>query len=1418
MAFLFIIFLLDPTLLISSSAADYRFSNETDRLALLHFRDGIQDPSHSLGSWNDTLHFCQWQGVTCSGIRHPQRVTALDLVAYNLAGRVIYLKLPKNMSSSELLMIKSSEPVCESSRSEIVLGSSLTDDGSDRDKKYIYFYWFAAALGVLEIFFIASGWWYLFRNHGMPPSLEEGCRAIYNQFRSFTYAELIKATHKFKEELGSGGSGSVYKGVLDDDRVVAVKKLGDAVQGGEEFWAEVSIIGKIYHMNLVRLWGFCPERVHKLLVYEYVENGSLDKHLFCDGSNTGSTAVLGWKERFKIAVGTAKGLAYLHHECLEWVIHCDMKPENILLDLDFEPKIADFGLAKLSQRTGSGYNFSHMRGTKGYMAPEWASNEPITAKADVYSYGVVLLEVVKGIRLSNWVTDEEEEEVGLKSFVKRAKEKMERAEDSWVGEFVDSRLKGQLNWKQAARMVELGVSCVEDQSSRRPTMEMVVQTLLDCLEEFVGEPSQQEPLSVALMRIDLSRNAFHGAIPGEIGRLFRLQYLILTNNTLSGEIPGNLTHCSQLMHLYLNVNKLVGSIPAELGSLPELTRLHLGQNNLTGAIPPSLGNLSSLHLFYLSSNALDGKIPADQFSRLMSLEVFAIAGNQLSGNIPDSVYNISSIQVIHVIANKLHGSLPPQLGFTLPNLQWLSLSSNQFTGPIPISLPNATYLEIVQLSENGFRGPVPNNLGSLQHLRRLIVGSNQLGSGKAEDLSFLVSLTNCSNLTHLAIEGNGLGGALPASIANLSINMRWLGISNNLIFGNIPSGIGELGGLTLVSMENNMLTGTIPPSVGKLHRVVDLSLSGNELSGEIPDSLCNMTQLSLLTLHKNNLVGSVPSCLENCRQLQVIRLYSNNFWGTLPKPLFRISSLNRLLLQNNSFSGSLPLEVGRLLALQGLDVSNNELSGEIPTSLGDCLGLEILSLGGNLFQGSFPTAISSLRGLRYLDLSRNLLSGKVPKYLEQFHLEYLNLSFNNFEGELPTEGVFRNFSAISVFGNSKLCGGIQELHLPACIQKGTKKTRISHATKVKVIIIAASLASIALSCFFICLLWLKKSRKKPSPPPPPPSLEDPFLDVSYAELLQATDGFSSTNLIGAGGYGTVYKGLVHRIGTTVAVKVLNLLRQGALKSFMVECEALRNIRHRNLVKILTCCSSVDFKGNEFKALVFEYMPNGSLDKWLHKDGDGIGRNLKLIERLNIAIDVASALDYLHCHCQTPIIHRDLKPSNVLLDADMVAHVGDFGLSRFTSDVAHSSSVGVKGSTGYAAPEYAMGVKASPQGDAYSYGILLLEMITGKEPTHDMFKDNITIHNFVKLALPDGIMEIADPQLVLEEVEASQFSENKMHECLSSMARIGVMCSLESPRERMEMNQVIAQLHAIRNSNIAVCQVPQTRTEILGEVD
>ncbi|XP_034686739.1 probable LRR receptor-like serine/threonine-protein kinase At3g47570 [Vitis riparia] len=168
-----------------------------------------------------------------------------------------------------------------------------------------------------------------------------------------------------------------------------------------------------------------------------------------------------------------------------------------------------------------------------------------------------------------------------------------------------------------------------------------------------------------------------------------------------------------------------------------------------------------------------------------------------------------------------------------------------------------------------------------------------------------------------------------------------------------------------------------------------------------------------------------------------------------------------------------------------------------------------------------------------------------------------------------------------------------------------------------------------------------------------------YLRVSYKELLKAASGFASSNLIGMGSFGTIYKGILSRGERPVAVKVLNLQHRGAAKSFMAECKVLRNIQHRNLLRIITSCSSVDNKGCDFKALVFEFMPNGNLDSWLYHES----RNLSFRQRLDITIDVANALDYLHHQCQTPIVHGDLRPSNVLLDDDMVAHVGDLGLAK-----------------------------------------------------------------------------------------------------------------------------------------------------------
>ena len=299
-----------------------------------------------------------------------------------------------------------------------------------------------------------------------------------------------------------------------------------------------------------------------------------------------------------------------------------------------------------------------------------------------------------------------------------------------------------------------------------------------------------------------------------------------------------------------------------------------------------------------------------------------------------------------------------------------------------------------------------------------------------------------------------------------------------------------------------------------------------------------------------------------------------------------------MYLSHNSFTGKLPFEVGNLKNVNKLDVSNNNLSGEVPSSIGNCLILEHLYLQGNSFEGDIPSSMASLRGLQRLDISQNNLSGSIPEGLEKLpFLENLNLSFNNFEGELPTKRVFKNISVISLIGNSKLCGGTPKLQLPKCPVKAMKP-RNSIGFKLAIVVISIVLFFV----FLIVLYWMKKSKKKS---PSKVSTMDLIPHVSYKELYQATRGFSSDNLIGSSSFSSVYKGVFNYEERLLAIKVLDLRHEGSSNSFLVECNALRNIRLRNLVKILTYCSSMDYSENQFKALVFEFMTNGSLDIWLH---------------------------------------------------------------------------------------------------------------------------------------------------------------------------------------------------------------------------
>ncbi|CAN6333972.1 unnamed protein product, partial [Urochloa humidicola] len=459
--------------------------------------------------------------------------------------------------------------------------------------------------------------------------------------------------------------------------------------------------------------------------------------------------------------------------------------------------------------------------------------------------------------------------------------------------------------------------------------------------------------------------------------------------------------------------------------------------------------------------------------------------------------------------------------------------------------------------------------------------------------------------------------------------------------------------------------------------------------------------------------------------------------------------------------------------LDRLDLSTNQLIGTLPNKFANHQKLTYLNLSHNSFVDPIPNSFHQLTNLVTLDLSCNNISGNIPAYLANIsYLTSLNLSFNNLEGQVPTGGVFSSLSLQSLMGNARLCGGAPRLGLSPCHLVKPHRSNVRHI--LEILLPAVSLAW-GLAAVFLCLM--RKDKIETKEVHVQNSIDVARVinsrSVSFQEIIRATNNFNQDNLLGVGSFCKVFKGQLDN-GMVVAIKVLNMEIPHVMQSFSSECKALCMARHRNLIRIHSICSDADFI-----ALLLQYMPNGSLEKHLHSDSRP---SMGFVTRLAIMLDVSMAMEYLHHgHCDV-ILHCDLKPSNVLFDERMTAHVADFGIAKLLlGDDSSTVSVSTPGTIGYMAPEYAFMGKASRKSDVFSFGIMLLEVFTGKRPTDPMFVGELNLRQWVSQAFPARVIEIADDKL-LQDKETSICSDPQAN-FLASIFELGLICSSESPEHR-----------------------------------
>lgn len=501
--------------------------------------------------------------------------------------------------------------------------------------------------------------------------------------------------------------------------------------------------------------------------------------------------------------------------------------------------------------------------------------------------------------------------------------------------------------------------------------------------------------------------------------------------------------------------------------------------------------------------------------------------------------------------------------------------------------------------------------------------------------------------------------------------------------------------------------------------------------------------------------------------------------------------VTHLILSHHKLIGSLSPDLGKLERLKVLALHNNNLYDKIPPELGNCTELQSIFLQGNYLSGMIPSEIGNLSQLQNLDISSNSLGGNIPASIGKlYNLKNFNVSTNFLVGPIPSDGVLAHFTGSSFVGNRGLCGVQID---STCKDDGSPRNSSSSdqnpngkKNSGRLLISASAtvgaLLLVALMCFWGCFLYKKFGKNDrislAVDVGPGASIVMFHGDLPYSskDIIKKLETLNEEHIIGVGGFGTVYK-LAMDDGNVFALKRIVKLNEGFDRFFERELAILGSIKHRYLVNLRGYCNSPTSK-----LLIYDYLPGGSLDEVLHERSE----QLDWDSRLNIIMGAAKGLAYLHHDCSPRIIHRDIKSSNILLDGKLDARVSDFGLAKLLEDEESHITTIVAGTFGYLAPEYMQSGRATEKTDVYSFGVLTLEVLSGKRPTDASFiEKGLNVVGWLNFLITENRpREIVDPLCDGVQVES-----------LDALLTMAIQCVSSNPEDRPTMHRVVQLLES-----------------------